>query len=232
MNSQATRWEVCSDADHPRSRPALARCPVKGKPAAWLVLCSLVLLSGAARANPIIDGYITLQTVVITAPPSFTNIYDEADTASYLAVIASPYYGNVRMSADIYWDYQEFVAGIKLNPATTPDVRCNMNATEMTRGTTSHADLTDRYLATHQLFSVIQAVDNARSLRGILRDGGSITYNGKREFTFRVTYADGGSESWITLGTAPPTLVIEGNVPNSLIQGDGTVKNCPATSGG
>ena len=216
MNSQNVRSEVCCDAGLSRSRPAVVR---PSKPSAWLILSSQCLLSGAVRANPVIDGYITLQTVVITASPSFTNIYDETSTASYLAVIASPYYANVRLLADTYWDYQEFVAAIKLNPATTPDVRCNMNASMSTRSTTSHAAPTDRYMAAQQLFTAIQAVDNSRSLRGILRDGGSTVYNGKREFTFRVTYADGGSESWISLGTAPPTLVIEGNVPNSLIQG-------------
>lgn len=234
MNVQVASETVGGNTDpRPRSRPASSRRPLC-KYWAWLGLCSIFFALTPARANPIIDGYITLDTVVISAfPQSFANVHDETDTSSYLAVIASPYYGNVRMLADTYWDYLEYVAALKTNAATTPDVRCNINATAATRNTTSHAEPTDRYLSTLQLFNAIKSVNNAVSLRGILRDSASTVYNGKSEFTFRVTYADGVSESWIVLGggTLNPQLVIEGNLPG-MIPGDGIVKNCPTTSGG
>jgi hypothetical protein len=175
MNVQVASEKVSGDAvPFVRSRPAASRWLLR-KHCAWLGLCSLSFLLGPARANPVIDGFITLDTVHITGQSeySFSNIHDETNTPSILAVIASPYYSSVRMLADTYWDYKEYVAGLKMNPATTPDVRCNINASAITRNTTSHADTTDRYTSTLQLFNAIKSINSAMSLRGILRDSSS-----------------------------------------------------------
>ncbi|MES3001294.1 MAG: hypothetical protein V4787_11440 [Pseudomonadota bacterium] len=172
---------------------------------------------------------VTLATVVIIGSPSFRNIYAEGNVPALDAVIASAWYGTRTLTWEYYFEYKEFVAQARINPATTPDARCNIGATAQTKNTTSRAGVTDRFLAAQQIFAFIRGYDNAASLRGLLRSNSSYFYNGAKQFTFQVTYADGGKEGWIVASVLTGALVNEGNVPGSLSLGDGTVKSCTTT---
>jgi hypothetical protein len=71
-------------------------------------------------------------------------------------------------------------------------------------------------------------VDKGASARGLSRNTPDFLYNGTKQFTFQVTYADGGKERWVVGSFISSSLIIEGNVPNSLVVGDGTIQPCPA----
>lgn len=114
-----------------------------------------------------------------------------------------------------------------LNPAAIPDARCSKLASNPTKAVMSTADATARYLAAQQLFSAIAAQNGGRDLKAAVANSPRAMYNGRLTPTFTMTYADGGSERWIVGTLVPMTLIVEGNIPDSLKTGSGQPEPCP-----
>jgi hypothetical protein len=124
--------------------------------------------------------------------------------------------------------FSESPAFAQIKPVSTTDIRCNALVTQVTRSTTSHSDATSRYLAAQQLVSAIKGVQGgSAALSTATGATPKHLYNGRMTPTLAVTFADGGSETFIVGTLVPFTLIIDLNVPGSLKLGDGVPKPCP-----
>jgi len=92
----------------------------------------------------------------------------------YSAMGHFPHY-KTDMAMDRWLAYLEEMQVARANPITTNDIRCNVYASDPTRKTTSRADLTDRYLAAHQIFSVISAQEAGRGAKAAISGSPTIS---------------------------------------------------------
>jgi hypothetical protein len=112
----------------------------------------------------------------------------------------------------------------------SPDARCNPLATSSTRNTFSTSDANDRFLAAQQLLSAITAQTGVTGAQAAVKGSPKALYDGVLTPTFSVTYGDGGTERWFVATLVPVTLIINGNVPDSLKVGSGKPEQCPTTA--
>jgi len=124
------------------------------------------------------------------------------------------------------------VAALPKDPTVLPDARCNPLTTEATKTTTSRTDATNRFMAANQLFTAINARLGPSVAAKVIGRLPTARYGNELEPVFTVTYVDGGSEGWVVATALPATLIIEGNVPNSLKDGSGVPESCPGSASG
>jgi len=105
------------------------------------------------------------------------------------------------------------------------DVRCNPGVSATTRTTTSQSGALDRYLAAQNVAGIVNVAHGGRYGIEMFIQGWLSGTNQGNMPVFPVTYADGGSESFMVVNLTPLTLN-QAPMPGSLKPADGLVKSC------
>lgn len=116
--------------------------------------------------------------------------------------------------------------------ASASDVRCVPTLTPAAKTTTSQNSTTDRWLAANQLYTTVQG---SAQIFGFLFNRRPMITNpadGRAYQGYRVTYADGGQETWYVSPNAQYSSVklLDQPMDGSLKPGNGQIQpaNCIA----
>lgn len=140
-------------------------------------------------------------------------------------LFGTPVYGSPE------WSMHQIIMIGQMNRASQAlsDVRCI--ASSGLRETTSHSDLTTRWLAASEVYTRINSaayvIKNA-TIGTVRSPVDGITYK-----AYTITYADGGTERWMIFpDPRSSNKIIDQPLPDSLVKGDGRPKPTAICGGG